>query len=451
MSSFTFTQSDGSKRTVGGYKYAPCPEDAKHFDASRAQLDHLPHKVDLRYFMTPVENQGQTSSCAANATAGAYEYLVKRYKGDDGYDVSRLFIYYNARYIATPEAIDDDGSHIRNNIEGLKQYGAPAESSWPFDKEEINSEPPAEVYEEAAEFVIEDTESVPTNLMSWKTALAMGHPIIFACNLYSSFQKPRKEGHVEMPTPTELQGAGTGGHAMLCVGYSDPDQVFIVRNSWGDSWGINGYCYIPYRYLMNEDLNVGDSWIIERLDTIPPDEEHCWAEDDETILEDVAGVLAGFDEEQWAELMDRMGDTPLEVRLALLFLKAAGTDGEVADEEWANMAEHLAPVLEQLGRHPDADTLLHNTFESFNDDELVDETIALFGEFFETDVLASITGQLQETIASDGEAHEDEQAFVDRVIAEWQVGDGEDEEEGEEEEGDDKEDEVAHDYDDEEQ
>ena len=24
---------------------------------------------------------------------------------------------------------------------------------------------------------------------------------------------------------------------MLCVGYSDTDKVFIVRNSWGNDWG----------------------------------------------------------------------------------------------------------------------------------------------------------------------------------------------------------------------
>ncbi|MCA9634310.1 MAG: hypothetical protein KC766_41980 [Myxococcales bacterium] len=30
----------------------------------------------------------------------------------------------------------------------------------------------------------------------------------------------------------EKQRAEHGGHAMLCVGYSDPDKVFIVRNSW---------------------------------------------------------------------------------------------------------------------------------------------------------------------------------------------------------------------------
>jgi hypothetical protein len=51
---------------------------------------------------------------------------------------------------------------------------------------------------------------------------------------------------------------------MLCVGYSDADKVFIVRNSWGESWGDRGYCYIPYDYMTNPDLN-GDLWSIRRV------------------------------------------------------------------------------------------------------------------------------------------------------------------------------------------
>eukprot|EP00327_Prymnesium_parvum_P024827 CAMPEP_0113267530 /NCGR_PEP_ID=MMETSP0008_2-20120614/20656_1 /TAXON_ID=97485 /ORGANISM="Prymnesium parvum" /LENGTH=60 /DNA_ID=CAMNT_0000116565 /DNA_START=1 /DNA_END=180 /DNA_ORIENTATION=- /assembly_acc=CAM_ASM_000153 len=29
-------------------------------------------------------------------------------------------------------------------------------------------------------------------------------------------------------------------HAMLIVGYMDREQVFIVRNSWGENWGVGG-------------------------------------------------------------------------------------------------------------------------------------------------------------------------------------------------------------------
>ena len=35
---------------------------------------------------------------------------------------------------------------------------------------------------------------------------------------------------------------------MLAVGYSDKDKVFIVRNSWGPTWGDGGYCVVSYDY-----------------------------------------------------------------------------------------------------------------------------------------------------------------------------------------------------------
>ena len=61
----------------------------------------LPSRVDLRKWMTPVENQGQTNSCCANAVAGAYEYLCSRHAKENGLDqvgdISRLFVYYVGR------------------------------------------------------------------------------------------------------------------------------------------------------------------------------------------------------------------------------------------------------------------------------------------------------------------------------------------------------------------
>jgi len=74
-----------------------------------------------------------------------------------------------------------------------------------------------------------------------------------------------------MPTTSETTRGTHGKHAMLAVGYSDPDGVFIVRDSWGADWGDRRYCYIPYDYVMNPKLNSGDSWVIRQLDAAPVD------------------------------------------------------------------------------------------------------------------------------------------------------------------------------------
>lgn len=41
---------------------------------------------------------------------------------------------------------------------------------------------------------------------------------------------------------------------MNIIGYDDSNQYFICANSWGTSWGANGYCYIPYEFLLNPNL-----------------------------------------------------------------------------------------------------------------------------------------------------------------------------------------------------
>ena len=48
---------------------------------------------------------------------------------------------------------------------------------------------------------------------------------------------------------------------MLAVGYDDDAQRFIVRNSWGTGWGMDGYFTMPYGYLTDPSL-ASDFWAI---------------------------------------------------------------------------------------------------------------------------------------------------------------------------------------------
>ena len=76
-----------------------------------------------------------------------------------------------------------------------------------------------------------------------------------------------KDGLVPMP-PINKKDTKLGGHCVLCIGFSDtikcpgsPPGSWLMRNSWGVSWGIQGYFWIPYGYLINKKL-TSDCWEI---------------------------------------------------------------------------------------------------------------------------------------------------------------------------------------------
>jgi hypothetical protein len=101
----------------------------KHRYSSRSGEPAVPPVVDLRPYCPPIENQGELSSCTANGVVTLYEYTAKRLFEGKFVDMSRLFIYYNARARAG-DADEDAGSVIQYAMESLVQLGACDEKIW---------------------------------------------------------------------------------------------------------------------------------------------------------------------------------------------------------------------------------------------------------------------------------------------------------------------------------
>ncbi|GAB1544868.1 hypothetical protein NUACC21_75440 [Scytonema sp. NUACC21] len=279
------------KHRIGGYRPGKKSENAHFHKAERFGRNQLPPKVDLRKYMTDVEEQ-VGNSCVANAFVGAYEYLAQRTLGESG-DVSRLFVYYNARSLDGSEN-EDGGTQMEYAIEVLTHYGACSEEIWPNDEELLFEEPDDSAYEHAANFTIEEAEFIETDLDLWRHTLAEGYPIAFALNTFESFDDATKNrGRVPIPKKSDNVRSTHGWHAMLCVGYSDKDRIFIVRNSWGSEWGDRGYCYIPYNYVMHPDYNGHDSWIIKSVSDLDFSAE-VWEEDESFFADEGSLLLFDF-------------------------------------------------------------------------------------------------------------------------------------------------------------
>ncbi len=419
-----FTRADGSVLKSGYMASAKPKSQARKFMAKGSAL---PPKVDLRSQMTPIENQGQIGSCVANATAGAVEHLINVTQGVH-YDVSRLFIYYNARAYHDCEN-EDSGTYEETAVMSLEEYGVCAESTWPYKDtmKALTTKPNKNAYNEAKNFKIKEFQQVDTDLDAWRSALAEGHPIIFGMSLFDSFDRQKRPGLVPMPSAKEMARESHSGHAMLCVGYSDPDRLFIVRNSWGTSWGDRGYCYIPYDYMMNEEYNGGDSWVLYSADPIDTSkvQEETWADDDddESIVPDIDTAFSDMDDETWEELCDECGDYDIIYRIGGLYVAAAVMDEEFGDEEKEMAAEKLQDILKYFGVKMNAKKVVNHCLDLAQDEEFLTSSMIIFAKYLPDSLKLYILNDMIEIAGADG-LDDEEEGFINDMAEIFDIEEG---------------------------
>lgn len=202
--------------------------------------------VDLRHGFTKIKNQGKQGACTAFTMAGIYEYILKTNQADE-YDLSEAFLYYNARKKAGNEHADA-GSSLFDTVWALGQYGICHEEFFPYDENVFDATPPDAAYGNAVERVVKKALNVKTATGDICSALYEGYPVAVSLKIYNSFAADAT-GFVSRPSEEEIAVGTYGNHAMILCGYSEEEKVFIARNSWGNSFGANGYCYIPFSYI----------------------------------------------------------------------------------------------------------------------------------------------------------------------------------------------------------
>ncbi len=240
-----------------------------------------PASVDLRPWCSPVENQANLGSCTAHAAMGVVEYFQRRAFGQH-IDGSRLFVYKVTRNLMG--VTGDTGAWLRNTMGALVMGGVPPERYWPYVVADFDKEPPAFVYAvgdnfEALNYFCHDPAggnvSGDTALASVKAYLAAGVPSMFGFFGFPSFDKSDIKGGIPYPCAGEK---AQWGHAIVAVGYDDNKKIkntqcnktttgaLLIRNSWGATWGDNGYGWLPYDYAKNKLAN--DFWSLLSMEWV---------------------------------------------------------------------------------------------------------------------------------------------------------------------------------------
>ena len=263
--------------------YIPDLPDIRDFTADHPQVANLLNKVtpqldataavpvapavvDLRSFCPPIVDQGQLGSCTANAAAGIIGYYENKTYGKFN-PASRIFIYKATRDLMKQSG--DTGATIRQTMQTLATFGSCPESYMPYNTSTFDAEPTAFQYAMANNYKattyhrLDPAGTAPAQVLTnCKQSLQNGIPFEFGFTVYHSLYSSTN-GDIPMPVQND---SVVGGHAIAAVGYDDNHIIgksrgaFIIRNSWGTTWGQAGYGYLPYDYFTSGLAN--DCWVI---------------------------------------------------------------------------------------------------------------------------------------------------------------------------------------------
>jgi|694.fasta_scaffold03868_33 C1A family cysteine protease len=234
------------------FNIKPSRQDNRDYIYRNDSTKVLRESVDLREWDSDVESQDSLGSCSANAITNAYELCVNRLYPEYFTHLSRLFIYYNTRAEYGDIQIDN-GIFLRDGLKSLAKFGVCEESLWPYDLEKFDDRPTDECYANAKKRKILKYQKL-ISIYYITQVLNNNKPVVFGMEIYDSFMDLNERiSTVNFPGRKEKS---LGGHAMCMVGYDLEKRLFLAKNSFGTTWGNNGYCWIPFDYIRQEGYDI---------------------------------------------------------------------------------------------------------------------------------------------------------------------------------------------------
>lgn len=242
----------------------PDPRDYKYYDLIGVRkAAYRPLPIDYRPKLPPVFDQGNRGTCvacAADWTLKAYQEIMQNDFPANG--LSAAFLYTLCKQV--DENPDVEGTTPKAAMQVLRSYGICLEDTMPYSTIADLPAPqiPAvtnDALAEAGNYKISTYAQIcsmqdinrSNTITVMREALKREGPFIMALLVCENF-KPNINGVLPLPA-----GRILGGHAVGIAGDLPDKNCFILRNSWGKSWGRNGYAYLPYEWVTGKKFCTG--------------------------------------------------------------------------------------------------------------------------------------------------------------------------------------------------
>lgn len=209
----------------------------------------LPSSVDLTSEFPTPDDQGNQGSCVAWAVGYALkssQEITKRgwSKSSDAHLFSPAYIYNQIN------SGIDAGSTISDAMDLVVEQGVCSLNYFSYNASNYTAQPTS-IQRAAASLYKAQSWNKIKGINNIKQRLSQGDGVVIGVQVYNDFDAISSSNQVY----DTISGSSRGGHAICLIGYNDSKGAFKFINSWGTSWGINGYGWISYELVNNETVN----------------------------------------------------------------------------------------------------------------------------------------------------------------------------------------------------
>ena len=181
-----------------------------------------PLKIDNRQLAAPTDQQGNKPHCAGYSVCNWAEAVLWKRTGKL-YNLDADQVYAKAKQLDGD--VDGEGTYLECAIKAAIQLGG-------FETKNLK-----------IDFVFNDMNQ--TTIDTIKMLVHRYDFVHCGLKINEGWYKCNNKNYVIKPSGREL-----GGHAVLIVGYDQ--QGVYIQNSWGKSWGANGFCILPWDEFLKE-------------------------------------------------------------------------------------------------------------------------------------------------------------------------------------------------------